>query len=346
MIWKQPEHKPFYNANEIKEKYSVIISIGARGKGKTLAWKLAPIYDTLNNGYETIYLRRFKNELKKAKRHYLSDIYVGDPRLQDVKLEIKGNTLYVNDKPCTHFVSLSTSLNDKSISYHNVKRVIFDEFLTLGYTIRGVDEITLFSEFLETVFRLRDNVQIVLLSNAISTTSEYFKLFGFDNVDPKRQFQHPRHSKDVVLEIIMTDEDFKEMKSQSKLYSLLAPSKYKKYAIENEFIFEDDTNIMKRKEIKGHIHYIYSVATEQGILDFYNFNKGMIYVRLDKEKNRDIIFTFDKDLVMQGYVYVNSSHDIARRLSSALSLKWVFYEDMQTKKLLLMNLKKIITTYF
>ena len=237
-------------------------------------------------------------------------------------------------------------INDKSISYHNVRRVIFDEFLTLGYTIRGVDEITLFSEFLETVFRLRDDVQIVLLSNAISTTSEYFKLFGFENVNPKRRYQHPKHSKEIVLELIATDEDFKEMKNQSKLYSLLAPSKYKKYAIENEFIFEDESNIMPRKDIRGHIHYIYSIATEQGILDFYNFNKGMIYVRLDKEKEQDLIFTFDKNLVAKGYILLNSSHDISRRLSSALSLKIVYYEDMSCKKLLLANLKKIISTYF
>lgn len=345
--WLQPNHEPYYNANHLLDKYGVVISIGSRGKGKTLSWKLNAIYNTLNFGKETIYLRRFKTELKESKTKFLGDLYEGDKRLENEKIEIKGNTLYVNDKPSIHFVALSTSLNLKSVSYHNVNMLIFDEFLTLGYKLRGVNEETIFLEFLETTFRTRDDIFIVLLSNAISTTSKYYEIFGFDKpINPKRKYQYPKHSKDVVLEIINDDEDFKKLKEQSRLYKLLPPSQYKKYSIENEFIFEDNSNILKRKDIKGHINYLYTIATSEGYLDIYLFDKVKYYIMFNSKIERELIFTFDKDLTINGYIYINQSHDIPRRISTALAIKTLFFQDMKSKKIFIENLKKIITTYY
>lgn len=346
-FWTQPIHEPFYNSNEIIEKYDVIISLGSRGKGKTMSWKLRAIYNTLNNGKATIYTRRFKQELKDSRTNFLKDLYDGDPRLKDVILEIKGNILYVNGVESVYFIPLSTSLNKKSVSFHNVNMFIYDEFLTLGQTIRGIEEDVLFLEFLESVFRLRDDVKIILLSNAISTTSKYFEIFGFNKpINPKRAYQHPRHSKKVVIEIIQDNGEFRDKKESSKLYQLLPPSEYKKYSIENEFIFESTENIVDRKNIKGHLEYYLSIATKSGIIDIYRTSKYEYYLMLENEKERDLIFTFDKELTINGCVFISGYNDVSMMLSNAVSTKDIYYADMKVKKLFIENLKKIITTYF
>jgi hypothetical protein len=351
--WSQPHHPPFYSVNNVLSltpSPKVIITIGPRGPGKTLGWKLQSIYDMLNDGMETIYIRRFIKEIKEAKKNFTADLHDGDDRLDSLKMEFKGNDFYVDGKLAIRMVTLSQALKLKSVSYKHVRNVIFDEFLTLDKTLDsyGYDEMAIFKEYMDTIFRLRDDLRIILLANAISTTSEYFEAFGFDKpINVKRRYQHPPHTKKVVIEI-WGSKKYSEVKQDSELYQLFSPSKHARYAIENEFTFEDAGNVLSTKDIRGHINPLYNLMTAKGVLTVCNYKDDIIkyvIVASNGPHGNIPLFTFDKEMVIYGAMYINTTSNVAQALTSALVTGRLFYDNQKVKKLFLLDLKKIVGTY-
>lgn len=354
--WEQPFSDIFYLARFIMLKNPfVIISIGERGVGKSLSWKLNAIYTFLNTGGRTVYIRRFKKELKDSKKNFMNDIFVGDPRLNKLKFEMKGDDLLIEGKVAITFIPLSQVLTARSVSYQFVVRIIFDEFLTMGRTLNdlGLDEIELFNDYLDTVFRIRENIQIVLLANAISTTSAYFEMFGFDKpIDVKRKYQNPNpnlvrlHDR-VILEII-ENKSYREKKKESVLMGILADSKYKRYAIENEFAYEDDHNIIPMKSVKGHLKPLYTIRTNSKDLHILELNRrNNEYIVSDSTIYEDVmVYTFDKELITTGAIYISGGNRVSEMLQTMIAAQRLYYSDMRVKKEFLLNLKKIVRTYF
>ncbi len=345
-MWQPLYTPPYYDFRAIEEKNpSIAILLGARGLGKTNYYKRKAIYNFLNTGKKTIFMKRFKKEVKEFRDKFLNDIYKADERLKKVKIVLKGNHIYVEGKQAIEFISLSQSIQLTGVSYEDVTLLVFDEFLTLGQTIRGIKEETLFLHFLETCFRDREDFKIVMLSNAVSTTSNYFTELGFNKpINPSLKYQSPPHTKDIIVEVY-DDINFKQHKEDSKLYKLFSRSQYKKFAIENEFILEDNTNILNRKNIKGHIKELFTIATSDGFLNVALFDKIKYFVYHSKSINSSLI-TFDKEQVTCGATYITNNHLIAMNLTSAIISKLIFYNDMKVKKQFLENLKKIVTTFY
>ena len=76
-------------------------------------------------------------------------------------------------------IPLSTANILKSSTFENVDTIIFDEFLITRSTYHYLpNEIIQFAELLETIIRLRPNIKILLLGNAISVSNPYFDFFG------------------------------------------------------------------------------------------------------------------------------------------------------------------------
>ena len=348
--WIIPKHPPYYYLLEDYQDYKVKISLGSRGLGKTLHYKLRGIHHYLNTGRCFIYLRRFRDEIKEAKANFLKDIMEGDDRLSEFEWSINGNRLLCDGKTCGYFYALSTTLTKKSTVFNDVDMLIFDEFLTLGYTIRGGNEVTIFLEFLETVFRTRKGIEIILLSNAISTTSQYFEIFGFDKpLNPKRKFQFPKGKEKSVFCEIYNSKDWKEYKEETDLYSVLATKDYQKYSIENEFIFENTDNIISRKDVKGHLKLDYRILTKESMLSIYHTNDGRYYIDVfsPNENNEKVLtYTFDKELTPQGCIYLSTSSTMSMYITQAITSQCIFYSDMRVKKLFLENIKKIVSTYY
>ena len=80
----------YYDFRAIEEKNpSIAILLGARGLGKTNYYKRKAIYNFLNTGKKTIFMKRFKKEVKEFRDKFLNDVYKGDNRLKKVKIELK-----------------------------------------------------------------------------------------------------------------------------------------------------------------------------------------------------------------------------------------------------------------
>lgn len=152
---------------------------GARGRGKTYAFKKRVIKKAIENGDEFIYLRRFKGEAATFKT-FFDDIRWEFP---SVELSVKGKVAFIGSgkgaQPIGQVVYLSAAQMLKSVSLKKVKHIIFDEFiLEKGATHYLPDEASIFEGLYSTVDRWDDRVQVYFLANAFSLTNPYYIKYG------------------------------------------------------------------------------------------------------------------------------------------------------------------------
>src|SRR6185312_15831287 len=156
----------YYNPNKMLS-YNRILNfiIGARGIGKSYGMKEYPIKRFIKHGEQFIYVRRYKPELKKV-TNYFNDIKEAFP---DNDLKVKGREFWIDKKIAGWAIPLSTWQSEKSNAYPNVTTIIFDEFIrekdNSGYIPNEVDALL---NLMDSVFRTRDNVRCICLSNAVS----------------------------------------------------------------------------------------------------------------------------------------------------------------------------------
>ena len=152
---------------------------GARGRGKTYAFKKRVIKKAIKDGDEFIYLRRFKGEAATFKT-FFDDIRGEFPGFD---LSVKGKVAYLGGAkggtPIGQVVYLSAAQMLKSVSLKRVKHIIFDEFiLEKGATHYLPDEASIFEGLYSTVDRWDDRVQVYFLANAFSLTNPYYVKYG------------------------------------------------------------------------------------------------------------------------------------------------------------------------
>lgn len=152
---------------------------GARGRGKTYAFKKRVIKKAIEHGDEFIYLRRFKGEAATFKT-FFDDIRWEFP---GVELTVKGKIASIGSgkgaQPIGQVVYLSAAQMLKSVSLKRVRHIIFDEFiLEKGATHYLPDEASIFEGLYSTVDRWDDRVQVYFLANAFSLTNPYYVKYG------------------------------------------------------------------------------------------------------------------------------------------------------------------------
>lgn len=242
--------------------------IGNRGGGKTFECKRWCISDYLKNGNTFVWVRRYKNEMKKMDR-FFDDIRFKFP---GVKLEVKGSKCYCNDTIFGEFITLSTSSQEKSVPFPTVNKIIYDEFLIDKGTFRYLkNEVDVFLELYETVARLRDNVRAIFLGNAITSINPYF-LYWNIKPDLSKRF----NKKGMVLIELFKDQDFITAKNKTRFGQLIANTNYGQYAINNNMLRDNETFIeYKTKESE----FILSINYNNYTYGFWvDYKKGLIYV--------------------------------------------------------------------
>ena len=230
----------YYNYDKIRS-YNALMNIimTNRGYGKTYGYKDIAIKNFLKNGKQFMYIRRYKTDISKEKINlFWSDI---ENKYPEHKFTIKGKNAFIDGKLAGHFVSLSTSLNLKSVPFPNVTLMCYDEFIIGGGSqqyIKG--EVTLFAELMSTVIRKRNDVRVFLLANNVSMVNPYFTYFNV-NPKPNERFTLAKNG-ELVVEISTSDDFIQEMK-ETKFGLLFKDTHYSDYAIENKSLLDTDTFI-------------------------------------------------------------------------------------------------------
>jgi hypothetical protein len=297
--------------------------IGNRGCGKTYGFKRRGIKKYKKSGRQFIYLRRYQTEFEDL-GNFFSDIKHEFP---DDELKVKGNLFYCNGEVMGFAVALSTALTKKSVSYHNVDDIYFDEFVIDSKVIHYIkNEVIQFLEFYETVARLRENVRVFFISNAISVINPYF-LYWKIRPKPNQRFSRFGH---LIIESVKNDE-FVEAKYKTKFGQIIKGTDYGNYSVENHYL-KDNQNFVDRKG--GHAIFTFSVVYSGVAYGVWtDHKKGLVYVSRDIDPYNEVqmvITDQDHKPNMLLIKSANRSHYL-KRLIQAYEYGFLRFEDIAIK---------------
>ena len=271
--------------------------IGNRGGGKTFGCKYYAVDNFIKTGKQFIYLRRYVTEMKTVKTFFL-DIQDFFP---DDELIVKGKTFLINGEIAGHAMALSTSKIEKSSSFPDVNKIIFDEFIIdKGVYHYLPNEIEYFLEFYETIARTRE-LRVFFLANAITQTNPYFIYFNielpynkmiqtfFNDGKGKFSKRKTKQDPDILIELV-NNPDYIDMKAKTRFGQLIGGTKYYDYAITNEFLRDSKDFIEKKGEKAQHKFTIIYKQHEIGV--WADYTEGMYYLSKDRDPFNELVYAF------------------------------------------------------
>jgi len=132
------------------------------------------INEFLNTGEQFIYLKRYKIDLKNKEKlleNVLSLFPTHNFQFTYDSLKIDGNVV-------CYFIPLSKWVDEKSVSYLKVKTILYDGFSIRNQNKRYLKhEHTSLLNFMDTVFRLKDDVRCICVDNHVSLSNPHFVYF-------------------------------------------------------------------------------------------------------------------------------------------------------------------------
>lgn len=284
--------------------------LGNRGGGKTYGFKEWAIDDFINNKMQFGYIRRYKDDLKEPMKQYFKDIEEKYPNH-----EFKSDTkyFYIREKPTDpnekwtekdiagYGFTLSTANNKKSISYPNINKLCFDEFLIDKGNQRYLqNEVVALLNLYETIARPGTGhvpVRCFLLANALSVTNPYFLFWDLrmptkKDKNDKWIWRHP--NKPILVEDVK-NEEFIDIKKNTKFGSLIEGTSYAGYSIDNKFLLDDD-KFIEPKSPKA--RFCFSLIYLEHTLGVWaDFTEGKYYV----SKKVDINYPLKYSVTMKDH---------------------------------------------
>lgn len=194
----------YYSLKDILSKnadYNLII--GERSNGKTYATLKYAIEQYINQGTQTAYIRRWRDDIIGKRAESVFNAIVENNDVFNLTGGKYSNIVYTRQKwylanydtekkrfiadvnPFCFAFSLSDVEHDKSTSYPNIQTIIFDEFITRRYYLP--DEFVIFMNVLSTIIRERSGVKIFMLGNTVNKYCPYFDEMGLKNASTMNQ---------------------------------------------------------------------------------------------------------------------------------------------------------------
>lgn len=298
--------------------------VGARGVGKTYGAKDFVIKDFINNGNQFVYVRRFREEMKKLS-HFFEDIA---DKYSEHTLKYNRGEFIIDNFPAGSALALSTAKIEKSTPFPHVKTIIFDEFiLDKGYHHYLPDEVTNFLELYSTVARDRD-VRVFFLSNALTVTNPYFLYFDLQLPYGKKSISCKN---DILIEVIKDDEYSNHMKN-TRFGKIISGTAYGNYNIDNEF-YRDNYNFIGKKSVTAkHIFTFIYKGTYYGV--WLDIQQGCEVVSFDWDKTNKVIYSLTiDDHTPNAYLLKGQKPFLLDQFFKNYKLGLVRFENMNIKNI-------------
>jgi hypothetical protein len=286
----------YYSPNKMLS-YNRILNfvIGARGIGKSYAWKVHPIKRFLKYGEQFIYLRRYKPELKKVNQYFdnVKEEFPG------IELKVKGREFYVNGKLAGWAIPLSSWQSEKSNAYPNVSTIIFDEFLrekdNSGYM---PNEVSALLNLMDTVFRDRENCRCVALSNAVSVVNPYFLYFNLiPNIN--KRF----NANESILIEIPDSKDFSEERRKTRFGKLIDGTNYGEMSLDNDFVNDSNVFIEKRSKESKYVFTVVYKGMNMGV--WVDNDLGLLFLSHDHDPSSKKVFALSKEDLTENVMLIS-----------------------------------------
>lgn len=335
----------YYNFDKLfSYNFLIAFVIGERGVGKSFNSKLAVLKKFIRTGEQFLYIRRYKTELDTALSNFWDDLQANG-YFDDLKLEVKKSKMLTkflcDGEVCGYAVPLSTANILKSTPFPNVSTIIFDEFLldTAGTYRYLKHEVTMFLDVIESVGRLRDNLKVILLGNALNVhASPYFAYWDLELPQNGSEFRTFKDGAIVVNYI--RNLEYRKAKKASKFGKLIDGTDYGKYAIDNEVLRENNSFIQKRPNSS----VFEAVIIVNGIsLGIWNGHDGYMYLSEKYDPNTVFKFVFNYNDHTEGTIFENARENMwMHMVIRAYKQGWLRFESQKIKATAVSVLNKCI----
>ena len=293
-----------------------------RGYGKSWTFKDLIISDFIKSGAKTVWVRRYKPELRKAITKFLPDII---DKYNQHKIEIKGKAVHIDGKEAINFYTLSEAQDLKSMSFKGYKYLIFDEFIIEGGAKRYLpEECDVFCSLLSTVFRDRP-MKAFLLGNKVKAVTPYNIYFNLPN------FEDVKYIKDRNTLVYAKDKDgvIEENYAKSDLDKVLKGTKYYDYSMLNNTLNDNSSFIEKRpKDLTTNL-VLNINGIDVGL--FFDTNKSKLYFDIKCDKTIRAKYTLNKDNMAESYMLLSKQFPMAKLIKNMYVNGRVFFNDIRTK---------------
>ena len=258
--------------------------IGSRGCGKSYALKKRAIKEFLEKGTQFVYLRRYVEELNETAETYF-DAVILTKEFPNAHIEYKGGAYYVNDQLAGYAMALTKAATYKSIAFPLVQLIIFEEFLLEegGYNRYLKNEVKTFLGFYMSIDRYR-GVRVFFLANSTSMVNPYTLYF-----DLQLPYGSDIVRKGDLLLQLVNNEEYIQSRKETRFGKLIAGTEFEEYAIENKFVADSKTFIMKKTE-KAQYYFTFVYEGESyGV--WVDYHEGMMFVSENVDPSCRILYS-------------------------------------------------------
>lgn len=221
-----------------------LIMVGGRGCGKTFTTQNYLLRRFRKSGRPCIWLRLKEPSCRKLLANNARDFFDAKLfdkwKLYDRKIEVKGNSIYIDDKEFCRIAAISTFYSDKGLAGMNSQRsvnsaaaksaitklakkydvIVCDEFNLERCEKRTMDVTYAFVNQLETICRFDTDRRIILLGNTLEEASDILaECFGFI---PDKPGIYKLKNKKAVIWSIEDSKEYQKARAAS-IAGMLAP---------------------------------------------------------------------------------------------------------------------------
>lgn len=258
--------------------------IGNRGSGKTYAAKKRAIKLFKEKGHQFVYLRRFEDELKLTAKTYFNDI-IDNREFPEDEITYNDGCYYVNGNLAGYAMALTKAKDYKSSSFPLVWFIIFDEFLIEdnGYSRYLKNEVHQFLSLYMTIDRYRGAV-VFFLANSVSMVNPYTLYF---NISLPYGSNIVRKG-DILLQLVQ-DETFIKERKETRFGKMIEGTEFSEYAIENKFIGDNKTFLMRKTEKAQYYFSFIYCGTTYGV--WVDYGEGKMFVSENIDPSCKLVYS-------------------------------------------------------
>jgi hypothetical protein len=341
---------PYYNFDKVMSYNATIMIVsGGRGIGKTYGAK-EKVIDKALRSFEShdaidqfIYLRRYKDEIKKTRPNFFKDIEHEYPnydfRIEGITAQFApANTRDEKKRPwyvMGYFIALSTAANERGVAYPMVKTIIFDEFIMeKSATVYLPNEASVFLNFYSTVDRWKDKTRVFMLSNAVSIHNPYFLEW---DIKPDQVQEFTRYGNGFVVTHFPEAKDFQSSVYKTKFGQFIKDTEFATFAVANQFSDNND-HLIKVKDKKA--AYSYTLEAKSGTFSVWiNDIEGFVYAQ-SKLPGKQRMFTLDPEKMDEGKRLLTYTDKQLQVLRAAFNTGMMYFDSARTRNSLLEIFKR------
>lgn len=331
----------FYNYDKLFSYSDAIFYfvLGERGVGKSYGSIVKAVKNFLKDGQQFVYVRRYKTELDTAVPKFF-DALIENEEFGDLELKVvqgkKMSKFLVDGEVAGYAVPLSTANVLKSTSFSRVNLIIFDEFIIDKGTYHYLrNEVEALLDIVETIGRLRD-IKVLFLGNAISISNPYFNYFDL-SLPYDSDFKTFKDGLIVVNYI--KNEAYRAVKKQTKFGRLIEGTDYAKYAIDNEFLRDNNNFIEKRDEDAINWNVVILYGRKYGIWVGKKTHK--IYVESNYNPKNRMVYSTDEYSHDENTLVLSAKRDWFKIVIENYKIGNVRFESQRCKDDCMKILRKV-----